>query len=104
MATVSNSPHYDFSYFGKQNSTKDASGYTGTPDMFHPVGPFDDGLTYSYMTFQTGTDAQGAPTMAMTVKAVSWNGTTHAWNSWTTYESMPVSQVAPGMVAQRFVK
>ena len=72
--------------------------------MFHPIGEFNDGLTFSYMMFQTGADGTGVPTLSMTVKTVSWNGTTHQWNPWTVYESGQVPQVTPGMVAQRFVK
>ena len=101
VATAANSSHWDAGAFGKQVSPSGASGYTGTSDMFHAVGEYNDGLTFSYTMFQTGTDAQGAPTLSMTVKAISWNGATNAWNPWNVYESGQIQQVAPGMVADR---
>jgi hypothetical protein len=95
--------HYDVSYFGTPNNTRTTqSGYTGSADTYHAPGEYGNGLTFGYSVFQTGTDGAGAPTLTMQVKTVSWNATTHQWDPWTVYESGPISQVSPGMVAQRF--
>src|SRR5450756_2189909 len=76
MATADNSPYWDASAFGMRNDPASASGYTGTPDMYHTIGEYNNGLTFSYTMFQSGNDALGRPTLAMTVKSVSWNSAT----------------------------
>ena len=101
VATADNSPYWDASAFGQQNSPVGASGYTGASDMFHAPGEYNNGLTFSYTMFQTGSDAQGAPALAMTVKFISWNSTTRAWDPWRVYDSAQIPQVSPGMVATR---
>jgi flagellar hook assembly protein FlgD len=101
LATADNSPFWDASYFGQQNSPVSASGYTGTPDTYHAVGEYNDGITFSYAMFQTGSDGEGVPTLTMTTKTITWNGTTHAWGPWADYETVQIPQVEPGMVPVR---
>jgi hypothetical protein len=101
VATADNSPYWDASAFGKQNSVVGASGYTGVPDTFHAVREYDDGLTFAYTMFQTGSDTQGAPTLTMTVKSVAWSTAAHAWRPWAVFETAQIPQVDDGMVADR---
>ena len=101
VATADNSPYWDASAFGMRNSPEGASGYVGVPDTFHAVGEYDDGLTFAYTMFQSGSDAQGAPTLTMTVKSVTWSSATHAWRPWAVFETTQIPQADDGMVAVR---
>jgi flagellar hook assembly protein FlgD len=101
LATADNSPFWDANAFGKQNSPVNSSGYTGTADLYHAIGEYNDGITFSYAVLQTGSDGEGAPTMTLTTKSISWNAATHAWGQWTAYESADVPQVESGMVSVR---
>lgn len=101
LADAGNSDYWDASAFGKENNPVGASGYTGTPDMFHAVGEYNDGVSFSYSTFQTGSDGEGVPTLTMNVKFISWDSDAHAWTPWTVYDSAQISQVDDGMVAKR---
>ncbi len=104
VATAENNPFWDASTFGQWNwPLKDASGYiSGTPDMFHAYGQeYTGGVRFSYSMFETGEDAQGQPTLTLTVKTVMWNGSYHRWTSWSVYDSAQMEQVQAGMVADR---
>ena len=97
-----NNDHWDASAFGQENSPTGASGYVGVPDMFHATGSeYNDGVSFAYTMFQTGSDEQGAPTLTVTVKRISWNATAHAWGPWTVWDSAQIPQVDDGMVANR---
>ena len=104
LATAENSDYWDASAFGRRIVPLGTSGYVGTPDMFHATGPeYNDGVSFAYTVFETGTDGEGTPTLSMEVKFVTWNATTHAWNPWTVYDSAQISQVEDGMVAKRLI-
>jgi hypothetical protein len=101
LATSANA-YWDAAHFGKINSPRTASGYFGAPDTFHATGQeYDNGLSFSYSVFRTGTDSKGRPTLTMTVKRIRWNGATHTWGAWTVYESVRVRQVRESFVASR---
>ena len=77
VASAENNPFWDASAFGQWNwPLQSASGYiSGTPDMFHAYGQeYTGGVRFSYSMFETGEDAQGQPTLTLTVKTVMWNG------------------------------
>jgi hypothetical protein len=104
LATADNSDYWDASAFGKRIVPEGTSGYVGTPDMFHATGAeYNDGVSFAYTVLQTGADGEGAPTLTMDVKFVTWNATTHAWNPWTVYDSAQISQVEDGMLAKRLI-
>jgi hypothetical protein len=102
-ATGDNSSYWDAAWFGQRNSLRSASGYFGiTPDEFHATGEeFDNGISFSYSLFQTGSDAHGDPSLTLTVKRVSWSASTNAWGPWTDFETLSLPQVDDGMTADR---
>lgn len=93
---------WDAASFGSRNSTLTASGYFGAADALHPTGEeYDDGLSFSYTLFRTGSDASGDPTLTMTVKRIAWDRTAHAWGPWTVAAQAELPQVGEGMVPRR---
>jgi hypothetical protein len=94
--------YWDAGYFGERNSPADDSGYFGAPDTFHPTGEeYDNGLSFSYSVFQTASDANGAPTLTLTVKRILWNAAANAWDPWTVYETVQLPQIDGDLVATR---
>ncbi len=94
--------YWDAGYFGERNSPADDSGYFGTPDTYHPTGEeYDNGLSFSYSVFSTGSDAGGHPTLTMTVRRIAWNAPANTWNPWTVYETVQIPQVDGDLVAAR---
>jgi flagellar hook assembly protein FlgD len=103
-ATADNNEYWDASAFGQENSPVGDSGYDGVADMYHATGQeYDDGITFSYSVFQTGSDDQGDPTLTLNVKFVSWDAQANAWEPWVVYDTAQIGQVEPGMVADRLL-